>query len=469
MIVNRTAKNLVKERFDMNLKTDQWLRFIQNVSPAWTSYQILVFGFAILIFTGSLLLSFPFASQSGEAIPYIDALFTATSAVCVTGLTIADTGSYFSAFGQVVIISLIQIGGLGIMTATTLIAVLLGKKIHLKERLMIQESFAHYNSNGVIRLVLYVIKLTLVIELIGGIILTIFLFPDYGLKAIYLGIWHSISSFCNAGFDILGHGNSYVGYVTNVGINLTLVVLIIIGSLGFFVISDIFQKKKWEKLEVQSKLILTVTASLLVIGTVMIFLLERTNPETLGDLPLYQQLLASFTQTVSRTAGVATVDISLLRAPTFLFIMVLMFIGASPGSTGGGIKTNTFGIIIASAVALIKGQKDTVVFHRRIPGEFVYRSFVIFFISVTLVLVITWFLTIFEDQPFLLLLFEATSAFSTAGLSTTVSANLSIPGKLLIILTMFLGRVGMLTFVMSFSLRRKQGLYRYPSGKFRIG
>ncbi len=201
----------------------------------------------------------------------------------------------------------------------------------------------------------------------------------------------------------------------------------------------------------------------------MIFLLERTNPETLGDLPLYQQLLASFTQTVSRTAGVATVDISLLRAPTFLFIMVLMFIGASPGSTGGGIKTNTFGIIIASAVALIKGQEDTVVFHRRIPGEFVYRSFVIFFISVTLVLVITWFLTIFEDQPFLLLLFEATSAFSTAGLSTTVSANLSIPGKLLIILTMFLGRVGMLTFVMSFSLRRKQGLYRYPSGKFRIG
>ena len=253
------------------------------------------------------------------------------------------------------------------------------------------------------------------------------------------------------------------------GINFTLVLLIIIGSLGFFVISDIFQKKKWEKLEVQSKLILTVTASLLISGTVMIFLLERTNMETLGELPLYQQILASFTQTVSRTAGVATIDISHLRAPTFLLIMVLMFIGASPGSIGGGIKTNTFGILVASVVALIKGQKDTVVFHRRIPAEFVYRSFVIFFISTTLVLVVTWFLTIFEDQPFLLLLFEATSAFSTAGLSTTVSGNLSILGKLLIILTMFLGRVGMLTFVLSFSLRRKAGLYRYPSGKFRIG
>ena len=431
--------------------------------------QVILLGFLITIFAGSILLALPIATQSGQATPYIDALFTATSAVCVTGLTIADTGTYFSTFGQVVIISLIQIGGLGIMTATTLIAVLMGKKIHLKDRLMIQESFAHYNSNGVIRLVLYVIKLTLVIELIGGIILTMFLFPDYGFKAIYLGFWHSISSFCNAGFDILGHGNSYASYVTHMGINFTLVLLIIIGSLGFFVISDIFFFFLWEKLEVQSKLILTVTASLLISGTVMIFLLERTNMETLGELPLYQQILASFTQTVSRTAGVATIDISHLRAPTFLLFMVLMFIGASPGSIGGGIKTNTFGILVASVVALIKGQKDTVVFHRRIPAEFVYRSFVIFFISTTLVLVVTWFLTIFEDQPFLLLLFEATSAFSTAGLSTTVSGNLSIPGKLLIILTMFLGRVGMLTFVLSFSLRRKAGLYRYPSGKFRIG
>lgn len=444
-------------------------RLIQSASPAWTSYQILVSGFALLILIGAMLLSLPIASKSGESLKLIDAFFTATSAVCVTGLTIADTGSHFSLFGQIVIISLIQIGGLGIMTASTLIALLLGKKIQLKERLLIQESFNHYTSSGIIRLVLYVIKLTFVIEFIGGILLTIFLWSDYGYYAIYLGFWHAISSFCNAGFDIFAHGNSYINYATHLGINLTLTLLIITGGLGFFVINDIFRKRNWRNLDVQSKLILTVTGSLLIGGTIIVFLLEHSNPKTLGALSLGDQILASFIQTVSRTAGIATVDISYFYSSTFLVIIFLMFIGASPGSTGGGIKTSTFGIIISSVIALIKGKRDVEVYYRKIPNEIVSRSFMVFFVSVTLVLFVTWLLTILENQPFLFLLFEAVSAFSTAGLSTSVSPELSDMGKFIIILTMFVGRVGMLTFVMSFTLRRNKGFYHYPDGKFRIG
>lgn len=449
--------------------SSRWKKIIQSASPAWTSYQILVSGFALLIFIGTMLLSLPAASKNGESLKLIDAFFTATSAVCVTGLTIADTGSYFSLFGQIVIISLIQIGGLGIMTASTLIALLLGKKIQLKERLLIQESFNHYTSSGIIRLVLYVIKLTFVIEFIGGILLTIFLWSDYGSYAIYLGFWHAISSFCNAGFDIFAHGNSYINYATHLGINLTLTILIITGGLGFFVINDIFRKKNWRNLDVQSKLILTVTGSLLIGGTIIVFLLEHSNLKTLGSLPFGDQILASFIQTVSRTAGIATVDISYFYSSTFLIIIFLMFIGASPGSTGGGIKTSTFGIIISSVIALIKGKRDVEVYYRKIPNEIVARSFMVFFVSVTLVLFVTFLLTILENQPFLFLLFEAVSAFSTAGLSTSVSPELSDMGKFIIILTMFVGRVGMLTFVMSFTLRRNKGFYHYPDGKFRIG
>ena len=453
----------------MNWGLTKWEKIMRSARPAWTSYQILVSGFACLIFCGTLLLSLPISTRNGESLRFIDAFFTSTSAVCVTGLTLVDTGSHFSIFGQLVILILIQVGGLGIMTASTVIALLVGKKIQLKERLAIQESFNHYSSSGLVRLVIYVIKLTFIIEFIGGVLLTIFFWSDYGIEAIYLGFWHAISSFCNAGFDIFAQGTSYSKYVNHIGVNLTLTLLIIIGGLGFFVLNDIYQKKNWKKLEAQSKLVLTVTLAFLIIGTLGTLIIEFNNPQTLGRLPFFEKWLISFTQAVSRTAGVTTIDINQFYPSTFLLFIFMMFVGASPGSTGGGIKTSTFGIIVTTIFSVTKGKRDVEIFCRRVPNVIILRAFVIIFVSIAIVLLTTWLLTLSEDQPFLLLLFEATSAFSTAGLSTTISPELSDFGKLLVIITMFIGRVGMLTFIMSFALRNNQGFYHYPDGKFRIG
>lgn len=447
-----------------------WEKIIRTASPAWTSYQILVFAFALIILLGSFLLSLPISSKDGVQLDFIDALFTSASAVCVTGLSVVEVGETFSVFGQVVLISLVQIGGLGIITATTLISLLLGKRIQLKERLTLQESLNYESSSGVIRLVLYIIKLTLAIEFIGGTALVFFMLPDYGLWSIYLGYWHAISAFCNAGFDVLGQGNSFARYVSNVGISMTLSFLIILGGFGFFVINDILRKRNWKNLEAQSKLIIIVTFSLLTFGTFGVFFLEYSNAETMGSFPIWQKFLASFTQaSVSRTAGFSTVNIVAFQPATIVMIIGLMFIGTAPGSTGGGIKTNTFGIIIAAVLALVKGKKEVVVFYRTVPQEIVYRSFILFFIYSLLVLFVTWILSIFEPFPFLHLLFETTSAFSTTGLSMNISSSFSDIGKLFLIFVMFVGRVGMLTFVMAFTRRRNQGFYHYPDGKFRIG
>lgn len=438
--------------------------------PEWTSYRFLVIGFALLIGVGSVVLSFPIASATNESISGIDALFTATSAVCVTGLTVVDTGSQFSLFGQMVIIILIQIGGLGIMTGTTLIALLLGKRIQLRERLTIQESFNHVTSEGLVRLVLYVVKISLLIEFIGGTILGICFFSEYGWKSWYLGYWHGVSSFCNAGFDVFGRNNSFENYVGNIGVCLTVSIMIILGGLGFSVIDDIWKKRAWRNLETHSKLVLAMTFFLLTLGTLGIYFLELTNSQAMMDLSSGERLLASFFQSTStRTAGIATVDISQFKAPTLLLMVILMFIGASPGSTGGGVKTTTFGIVLASVRTLIQGKEDVELFYRRVSLDMIYRSFAIVMIAVLLIFIMTSLLMVIEEKDFLFLLFEVTSAFGTVGLSAGITPTLSPLGKFLIILTMFIGRVGTLTIILSFTLRRRKGNYQYVKEKFRIG
>ena len=454
----------------MEFKKDRWIHFIQKASPAWTSYQILLVGFAALIFLGSLLLSLPIALNDGKNLTYIDALFTATSAVCVTGLTVAETATTFSLFGQIVIILLIQFGGLGIMTVTTVAFLVLGRKIPFSDRLTIQDSISSSSTSGIVRLIIYIVKLTFCIEFIGGTLLAFYLYPKYGFQGIYMGYWHAVSAFCNAGFDIFGSGTGFVQYVSHTGINLTLSLLVILGGMGFLVLIDIWMKRNWRNLEAQNKLNLVAIFFLLLYGTVSIFLLEYSNYNNLGIERFSEKLMVSFSQSVfSRTAGFSTIDLTKFSQTTLFVFITLMFVGTSPSSTGGGVKTNTFGIIMAALFSLLRGNKDINIFHRRISLDVVFRSYALFTLWIFLIVGSTALLISFEPFTFLNMLFEVTSAVSTTGLSVGISTALTDTGKIIFIGLMFIGRIGIFTFLLSFSLRRKKGIYHYPVGKFKIG
>lgn len=435
-----------------------------------TPYQILTLGFAGLILFGAILLCLPFAVADGEGLEFIDALFTATSAVCVTGLVVIDTGTKFSVFGQLVIIGLIQAGALGIMTMATVMALLMGKKIKLKERLIMQEALNQLTVAGVVRLTRYIIKTTLIIEFIGGTILAIRWFPEMGVKGIYFGYWHAISSFCNAGFDLFGNFQSLTAYAEDTTVTLVVSFLIILGGIGFSVMYDIWENKKFSRFSLHTKLVLVTTAFLIVFGTVVILALEWNNADTLKELSLKGKLLASYFQSVSpRSAGYSTVSLTGMHAATLFFIVILMFIGAAPGSTGGGIKTTSAGVLVAAMWTLIRGREDVEMFNRRIPKSVVYKAFAMTFMAAALVIFITMMLCITEDAPFLYLLFETVSAFGTVGWSASLTPDLSDAGKLWILLTMFIGRVGPATVALALVMRQDRSLVQYPEGKVIIG
>lgn len=434
--------------------------------------QTLALGFIVVIFLGSLILSMPFSSANNEPTNYLDALFTATSSVCVTGLVTVDTGTHWNEFGQIVIISLIQIGGLGFMSITVFIAALLGKKITLKERLYVQEAMNTFNIQGLVKMVKYVISFTFIVEFFGAIVLSTQFIPEYGMsKGVFYSIFHSISAFCNAGFDIIGNFSSLVPYSSNVVIILTLSLLIIIGGLGFTVIIELFNYRNTRRLSVHSKIVLVITGGLLVIGTVFIFLLEFKNYNTIGNMNMMDKLMNSFFSAVSpRTAGFNSIPVDQMTTASKFMTILLMFIGGSPGSTAGGLKTATFGIVILTLICVIKGRDDTEAFGRRFSKDLVYKSFALLMIAVGIVITVTLVLSITEyDQQFLDLLFEASSAFGTAGLTTGVTQTLSVTGKIIIIITMYCGRVGPLTVALALRHRKKKTGYRYPEGKILIG
>ena len=435
-----------------------------------STYQILVLGFAGLILSGVALLMTPYASKSGDSLRFVDALFTATSAVCVTGLVVVDTGTYFSVFGQSVILLLIQIGGLGVMTVATLVAVLSGKKINLKERLLIQEATNQLDLAGVVRLTLYIIRATLLVELVGGTILALRWFQDFGLKGIYFGYWHAVSAFCNAGFDLFGEYRSITGYVGDLTVNGVIASLIVVGGIGFPVVADLWNCRQTRRFFLHTKVVLTTTVLLIVLGAGFIFVAEYGNAKTLSDLPPADKVMASLFQSVTaRTAGYNTVDIGLLREGTLLAIIFLMFVGASPSSMGGGVKTSTAAILFISLVGSVTGKRDPLAFGRQIPQQTVYKAFTIVTISVMLISLVTLTLSFTEAAPIFSLLFEVTSAFGTVGLSTGITPKLSDAGKVLITLTMFAGRVGTLTLLMALALRPRKERLKYPEGKIVIG
>lgn len=436
----------------------------------FTSYQVLVLGFGALILIGALLLMTPWASAEGKSLPFIDALFTATSAVCVTGLVVVDTGTYFSSFGQLVVISLIQLGGLGIMSVSTLMAVIAGKKIQLRERLIMQEAMNQLELSGIVRLMLYVIKATLIIEFIGGTILALHWYPEYGLKGIYFGYWHGVSAFCNAGFDLFGEYRSVTQYVEDPVVNLTIAFLIILGGIGFTVIAELMGFRRFEHLTFHTKMVLTVTAALLAIGTAFIYVAEYHNPNTLGPLSESGKLLASFFQSVvARTAGFNSVDLTALHESTLLVMIILMFIGASPSSTGGGIKTTTFGVLVASTISFIRGKEEVDIFYRSIHQKVVQKALTLTMIASLLVLVLTLLMSFTEQASLLKILFEVTSGFATVGLSVGVSGEATVFGKLCLILSMFLGRVGTLTVLLSVTAKSARKPLQYPQAKILIG
>jgi trk system potassium uptake protein TrkH len=440
-----------------------------------TPPQILVLGFAAIIFLGAGLLTLPFASATGHSIAFIDALFTATSATCVTGLVVVDTGSAYTMFGQIVIVSLIQIGGLGFMTMSTLIAFAFRKKITLKERLVLQEAFNQGSMEGIVRLIRKVIIYSLSIEAIAAVIFTIRWTFDLGFtKALYFGTWHAISMFNNAGFDLFGTVDapfvSLTGYVDDFVVNFVAMALIVLGGIGFIVMSDLMDYNTKKKLSLHSKVVLSMTGFLIVFGAIIIFIFEYTNIRTMGSLDLGGKILASFFQSVApRTAGPNTVDIGALRQASQFFIVILMFIGASPGSTGGGIKTTTFMILISAIVTMIRGKEDIVIFRYRLAKDRILKAITLTMMALFLVIIVTMLLSTTEDSQFLKILFEVTSAFGTVGLTMGLTPELTTFGKILISLTMFAGRLGPITLAYALQPKQEKELYRYPEGKITIG
>lgn len=422
----------------------------------FTPPRILACGFALIILFGAAMLMLPFATADGKGLGFLDALFTATSAVCVTGLVVVDTGTVLSVFGQLVVLSLIQVGGLGFMTFATLLAILLGRKITLKERLLLQEALNQVSLEGIVRLAKYVIQVAFAIEAVGAILLSIAWLPDMGWKkAIYFGVFHAVSAFNNAGFDVFGNFTSLTSYQHDLTTNVVVMILILAGGFGFAVLADLYNAPRGKKLSFHSRIVLKTSAVLIVLGAVVIFLLEFTNPATIGELSLFDKVTAALFQSITpRTAGFNTISISDMRNTTQFFIILLMFIGASPGSCGGGIKTTTFITLVLSVMSTLKGKCQVTIKDRALSKDMLPKALSITLASALLVITTTLFLTITEKNDFLVILFEAVSAFGTVGLSMGITTLLSSPGKMAVIFTMFCGRIGPLTLAYALGQRK---------------
>ncbi|AYB42282.1 TrkH family potassium uptake protein [Paenibacillus lautus] len=446
----------------MNAKLN-WL----TLSPP----QILVLGFAAIIFIGTGLLMLPISTTTGEPLGFTDALFTSTSATCVTGLVVVDTGTTFSSFGEVVIMLLIQIGGLGFMTMATLFALVLKRRISLKDRLILQEAMNQSSMEGIVRLIRRVLLYSLFIEACGAVLLSIRWAFDMPLgRAIYYGVFHAVTMFNNAGFDLFGDFRSLTGYVYDPVVNFVVMFLIVSGGIGFIVLSDLIDYRKQRRLSLHSKVVLSMTAALLAVGFIVILIFEFTNPRTLGSLNWGGKFFGALFQSVTpRTAGANTIDITGLRQATQFFIVILMFIGASPGSTGGGIKTTTFTIMVGAVIAMMRGREDIVMFRYRLAQERVLKALTIALLALLLVLTVSMILSTTEEGDFLEILFETTSAFGTVGLSMGLTPDLTVFGKILISLTMFAGRLGPLTLAYALGPKKGKELYRHPEGKMIIG
>ena len=437
--------------------------------------QIIAITFAIIILLGAVLLTLPAASRDGISCGFRPALFTATSATCVTGLVMYDTWTQWSAFGQIVIISLIEVGGLGFMSAASLFVFLFRRKVGLKQRMLMAQALSMDEMSGVVKLQKWVLLGSLSIQLLGAAVLLLRFWPEYGFRrALIWGIFHSISAFCNAGFDIFGSvapGASVITFNNDPVVLITLMALVVLGGLGFFVWEELARLRSLKKCSVYTKLVLVTSSVLILGGAAVILLLEWNNPGTLGDMPWGQKILNAFFQSVTlRTAGFAGVDQALLTDAGKAVSTVLMLIGGSSGSTAGGLKTVTFVVLLLFLWARARGRSTVQVFHRTVPREKVMDAMTIAGIMIVLAVFGAMFISATSPVSFTDSLFEAVSALATVGLTAGVTASLSIPAQFLIILFMYFGRVGVLTISLGFLMGDKaEERFRYAQTNLLIG
>ncbi len=434
-----------------------------------TSFQLIILGFAGVILLGTILLMFPIATLENVPTPFSEALFTATSAVCVTGLVVKDTGSYWSVFGQTVILVLIQIGGLGVVTVAAAVSLLSGKRISLMQRSTIQDAISAPKVGGIVRLTRFILKGTFLIETVGAMLLLPVFLSDYGLKGVWMAVFHSVSAFCNAGFDILGTTEntfpSLMRYSGNAIVNVVIMLLIIIGGIGFLTWDDIYMNKmNFKRYRMQSKIILVTTACLIFLPAVFFFVCDLKN------LPAGQRLLAATFQSVTtRTAGFNTINISEMSEASSAIMILLMLIGGSPGSTAGGMKTTTFTVLLLNAIATFRSQENAGAFGRRLEYHAIKNAATISMLYFTLFFCGGLAISIYEDIPLLDCLYEAASAVGTVGLTLGITPKLHVFSQVVLIILMYLGRVGGLTLIYAVFSGRNRGNAKLPLEKITVG
>lgn len=441
-------------------------KITDRISPT----QIIMMGFLALILFGTLLLMLPAASAAGEATNFTDALFTATSAVCVTGLMTLPTFSHWSLLGQIILLILIQVGGLGIIATTFIIFVILKKRISMRERILIHEAYSLNTFQGLGRVILRIFKGALTIEILGAVLYSIKFIPEFGLiKGIWFSVFHAVSAFCNAGIDLLS-GSSLCGYVDSPLINFTTMFLIVTGGIGFCVWWDIirvvknalkikrFRGQLFHRLTIHSRLAVTTTAILLGGGTLLLLLLEWNNSATIGRMPVWQKIMTAMFQAVTdRTAGFFTIPQENFTDAGMIINLILMFIGGSPAGTAGGAKTTTIAMVVLTVAAVIRGRKDTEIFKRRISAENIRTGLTVISISFIVLISGILLLSITEQAPLADIIYEATSALATVGLSRNFTGNLHTAGKLIVIMLMYIGRIGPITIAFALRLKNDKG------------
>ncbi len=438
-----------------------------------TQTQIIALGFLLMIIVGTMLLMLPISSKSGEWTSFSDAIFTSTSATCVTGLVVRDTFRYWSLFGQLVILVLIQIGGLGFMTIATLFSLVLRRKIGLKERELLHESVSTLHIGGIVKLTKRILIGTCLFEGLGAIVLSIRFIPQLGvLKGIYNAVFHSISAFCNAGFDLMGRYeeySSFTAYAADPIINITIMALIIIGGIGFIVWEDVLMHKlKFRKYHLHSKIVLTMTVILVFGGAFLFLIFEQNN--LMADMTFGEKIYASlFSSVTARTAGFNTIDTAALSQSSKLLTIILMFIGGSPGSTAGGIKTTTFFVIALYVVSSMRHENECNIFGRRIEPDAIRRAASVLATNLFLVLSVTLVICGIQNFNLVDVLFETFSAIGTVGMSTGITRDLEELSRMLIVFLMYCGRVGSLSFALAFTERKMPSPLQQPVEKITIG
>ena len=451
----------------------------RNRKITFSTTQIILLSFLLTILLGSLLLALPISSASGKAVPYLDALFTATTSTCVTGLVTLPTVSTWSVFGQVVILILIQVGGLGIITIMSGLMILLHKKMGIGDRLLIQDAFNLNTMSGLVKFIKNVLFGTLIIEGIGALCYMLVFIPDFGARGIWISVFNAVSAFCNAGIDIIAE-NSLCNYATNPLVNGVTATLIILGGLGYIVWWDVLRviksrtrknRKIFRHLTLHSKIAITVTVGLIFVGAMLIFIFEYANPLTIGEMSLFDKIQVSFFQSITtRTAGFATIPQENLTNASAAVSILLMLIGGSPVGTAGGMKTVTIAVLVCSAFATIRNKKSATLFGRRISEESIKKALAVVVMFLTICVAATILLMATSDVAATDAIYETVSATATVGLSRNLTATLNGVGKLIIIITMYFGRVGPISFALALSSKNEsQNVISEPTEEISIG